>query len=78
MFDRTIRGGRVVLGSGQAGFAGDISIKNGRIGAVGAILGASTRNVDAGNAVVGPPRILSSARALIGALRGTQHSAQPD
>ena len=54
MFDTVIRGGRVVDGTGQPEFVGDIGIKDGKIAAVGGKLGSSTRIINADGAIVTP------------------------
>jgi len=54
-YDVLIRGGKVVDGTGNPWFAGDVAIKNGRIAAVGRVPNASaTRIVDASNRIVAP------------------------
>jgi len=54
-YDLLIRGGRIVDGSGNPWFSGDVAVKDGRIAAVGRITNASaTRVVDAAGLVVAP------------------------
>jgi N-acyl-D-aspartate/D-glutamate deacylase len=54
-FDLLIRGGRIVDGTGNPWFAGDVGITNGRIAAVGRLAGASARRIiDATGLVVAP------------------------
>lgn len=54
MFDVIVRGGRVVDGSGEPGFMGDIAIQDGRIVAVGRVEGEAHRIVEAHGRVVAP------------------------
>jgi N-acyl-D-amino-acid deacylase len=54
MFDVIVRNGLVVDGSGQAGFAGDVAILDGKIAAVGSVEGAARREIDAAGRVVAP------------------------
>src|SRR4029077_3382642 len=49
-----IRGGTVVDGTGQAGFAGDVAIDGERIVEVGDVTGSARRTIDADGAVVTP------------------------
>jgi N-acyl-D-amino-acid deacylase len=54
-FDLLILGGRVVDGSGGAGRAADLGVRDGRIAAIGRLQGASAREtVDASGLVVAP------------------------
>ena len=53
-FDIVVRGGTVVDGSGGAGFAGDVAIKDGKIVAVGAIAGRGAEEIDATGRIVTP------------------------
>jgi N-acyl-D-aspartate/D-glutamate deacylase len=54
-YDVLIRGGRVVDGTGNPWFAGDVAIKNGRVAAVGLLPNATaSRIVDASGRVVAP------------------------
>jgi N-acyl-D-amino-acid deacylase len=54
MFSHVIRNGRIVDGTGAAGFLGDIGLIGDRIAAVGQNLGAGTRETDAAGKVVAP------------------------
>src|SRR3954469_546953 len=53
-YDLVIRNGRVVDGTGNAAFAGDVAVKYGRIVAVGKAPGTATRTIDAAGRVVAP------------------------
>lgn len=54
-FDLLIRGGRIVDGTGNPGYDGDIGIRQGRIGAMGRLAGRSAaRTIDASGLVVSP------------------------
>ena len=54
-YDVLIRGGRIVDGTGNPWFRGDVGIRDGRIEAVGQLEGANADQViDAGNMVVAP------------------------
>jgi N-acyl-D-amino-acid deacylase len=54
MFDVIVRGGLVVDGSGQPGFAGDVAVKDGKIAAVGQVSGEARHVIDASGRVVAP------------------------
>ena len=54
MFDRVIRGGRVVDGTGAAAFTADIAICDGRIVEVGRVTGAARETIDADGLLVTP------------------------
>ncbi|WP_337187152.1 amidohydrolase family protein [Phenylobacterium sp.] len=54
MFDLIVRGGTVVDGSGQPGFAGDVAVKDGRIAAVGKVEGEARCVIDAAGRIVAP------------------------
>lgn len=54
MFDVIVKGGRVVDGSGQPAFQGDVAVKDGRIAAVGQVQGAARQVIDAAGRVVAP------------------------
>ncbi len=54
MHDLVIRNGQIIDGSGNPGFAGDIAIDGEQIVAVGADIGAGTREIDADGRVVTP------------------------
>ena len=47
MYDRIIRGGTVVDGTGGAARTADVAIKDGRIAEVGQISGAARETIDA-------------------------------
>jgi N-acyl-D-amino-acid deacylase len=53
-FDLLIRGGRIVDGTGNPWFAGDIAIRDGRIVGVGRLQGNAVRTIDATGLVVAP------------------------
>lgn len=54
-YDVVIRGGRIVDGTGNSWFAGDVAIKNGRIAVVGRVATAATaRTIDASGHIVAP------------------------
>ncbi|MDR3511654.1 MAG: amidohydrolase family protein [Caulobacteraceae bacterium] len=54
MFDVLIRNGLVVDGSGEAGFAADVAVKDGRIAQIGRIDGPARQVIDAAGRVVAP------------------------
>ncbi len=54
MHDIVIRGGKIVDGTGTAGFTGDVAIANGRIAAVGGKQGPGKREIDADGLLVTP------------------------
>ena len=55
VFDVLIRGGRIVDGTGNPWFVGDVAIRGERIVAVGRLAGAkATREIDAAGLVVAP------------------------
>jgi N-acyl-D-aspartate/D-glutamate deacylase len=53
-YDLVIRGGRIVDGTGAAGFEGDLAVRGDRIVAVGRVEGAGRREIDARGLVVAP------------------------
>jgi N-acyl-D-amino-acid deacylase len=53
-YDLLVRGGRVVDGTGNPWFSGDVAVRDGRIVAVGAVRGSAARTVDATGLVVAP------------------------
>lgn len=54
-FDLLIRGGRIVDGTGNPSYAGDVGIRGGRISAIGRLEGrTATRTIDASGLVVAP------------------------
>jgi N-acyl-D-amino-acid deacylase len=54
-FDLIIRNGRIVDGTGSPWYTGDVAVRNGRIAAVGSLVGASaTQTIDAAGLVVAP------------------------
>ncbi len=54
MFDLKIINGRIVDGSGEDAFVGDVAIKDGKIAAIGKDLGPAQREVNAAGALVTP------------------------
>jgi len=54
IFDTVIRGGRIVDGTGEPAFAGDVAILDGRIAAVGAFDGDGAEEIDAAGLLVTP------------------------
>ena len=54
MHDLVIRGAKIVDGSGDAPFIGDVAIKDGKISAVGEVTEAGRDEIDAKGAVVTP------------------------
>ena len=53
-YDLLIRAGRLVDGTGNPWFAGDVAVKDGRIAAVGRIGGSAARTIDATGLIVAP------------------------
>jgi N-acyl-D-amino-acid deacylase len=53
-YDLLIKGGRIVDGTGNPWFYGDLAIKNGRIAAVGRVSGSAKKTISAKNLVVAP------------------------
>ena len=53
-YDVVIKGGRIVDGTGAPAFDGDVAIQDGRIVAVGEVVGASERTIDATGHIVAP------------------------
>ena len=53
-YDLKIVGGTVIDGSGAERFRGDVALRDGRIAAVGEVLGSAARTVDAEGCVVAP------------------------
>lgn len=53
-YDRVIRGGTIVDGSGAPGFSGDVAILRGRIAAVGEVAGRGAEEIDAHGLLVTP------------------------
>ncbi len=53
-YDLLIKNGRVIDGSGNPAFAGDLGIRNGKIVEIGKLRGAAARTLDAGGLVVAP------------------------
>jgi N-acyl-D-aspartate/D-glutamate deacylase len=54
MFDRIIRGGTIVDGTGAPAFTGDVAISDGKIAAVGKVSGAAHEVIDADGLLVTP------------------------
>jgi N-acyl-D-aspartate/D-glutamate deacylase len=54
MYDRIIKGGTVVDGSGSTPFTGDVGLKDGRIAEVGRITAAARETIDADGLLVTP------------------------
>ncbi|MGH7880073.1 MAG: N-acyl-D-amino-acid deacylase family protein, partial [Candidatus Binataceae bacterium] len=54
MHDVVIKGGRVIDGSGQPGFTGDVAFTHGRISGVGKDVGSARRTIDADGLLVAP------------------------
>jgi N-acyl-D-aspartate/D-glutamate deacylase len=54
MFDRIIRGGTIVDGTGDPAFTGDIAIADGRIAEIGRVSGAARETIDADGLLVTP------------------------
>lgn len=54
MYDLVIRNGMIVDGSGLPAYRGDVAVKDGRIAKVGRVVGAASREIDAGGKVVSP------------------------
>ena len=54
-YDLLIRNGRIIDGTGSPWYAGDLAIRDGRIAAIGTLVGArARRTIDAGRMVVAP------------------------
>ena len=53
-FDFVLRGGRIVDGSGNPAFHGDVAVKDGKIAAIGKIAGSGRRELDATGLVIAP------------------------
>ncbi|MDQ5977858.1 MAG: N-acyl-D-amino-acid deacylase, partial [Verrucomicrobiota bacterium] len=53
-YDVIIRGGRIVDGTGEPAFRGDVAIKDSRIAVVGKVAGTATMQIDAAGLVVAP------------------------
>jgi N-acyl-D-aspartate/D-glutamate deacylase len=54
-FDLIIRNGHIIDGTGSPWYAGDVAVQNGRIAAVGSLVGATARTtIDAAGMVVAP------------------------
>jgi len=54
LYDRVLKGGTIVDGSGAASFTGDVAIQDGRIVEVGRVSGAARETVDASGLLVTP------------------------
>lgn len=53
-YDKVIRNGTIVDGSGEPRYAGDVAIIDGRIAAVGKVKGGGTEEIDARDLMVTP------------------------
>ena len=53
-YDRVIRGGTIVDGTGAAAFEGDVAIRDGHIVAVGEVKGSGAEELDARGLLVTP------------------------
>ncbi len=53
-YDLVIRGGKIIDGTGDSAFIGDIAIRDGKIAAVGSIKGDGAREIDAAGLAVTP------------------------
>ena len=53
-YDLVIRGGRVIDGTGGAGFEADVAVRDGKIAAVGVVGGAGTEEIEAKGKIVTP------------------------
>jgi N-acyl-D-amino-acid deacylase len=53
-FDFIIRDGRIVDGTGNPSFHGDVAMKDGKIAALGKVAGSAAREFDAANRVIAP------------------------
>ncbi len=54
MYDLLIRNGKIIDGTGQPGFVGDLAVKDGAIAAVGRVEGEAARVIDAEGKIVTP------------------------
>jgi N-acyl-D-aspartate/D-glutamate deacylase len=54
MYDLVIRGAKIVDGSGNAPFVGDVAVKDGVIAAVGAVSGSGAQEIDAAGKLLTP------------------------
>ncbi|QFU75205.1 D-aminoacylase [Halioglobus maricola] len=54
MYDLIIRNGRIVDGTGQDAFMGDVAVKDGVIAAIGRVEGDAARTIDAAGKIVTP------------------------
>ncbi|MBM3508859.1 MAG: amidohydrolase family protein [Alphaproteobacteria bacterium] len=54
MFDLKITGGTIIDGTGQPGYAGDVAVKDGKIAALGTVVGAAAATIDARGRAVTP------------------------
>jgi len=53
-YDLVIRHGRIVDGTGNPAYTGDVAVKDGRVAAVGVVAGTGRAEIDAGGRVVAP------------------------
>ena len=53
-YDFVLRGGRIVDGTGNPAFHGDVAVQGGKIAAIGKIAGTGRQEIDASGLVVAP------------------------
>ncbi len=77
MFDLIIRGGRIIDGSGSAGYSGDVGIQNDRIAAIGSLDPAQAgRIIDASGLAVCPGFIDMHTHSDVMILANPRHEAK--
>ncbi len=54
MYDLIIRNGKIVDGTGQPAFTGDIAVTDGKVAAVGQVSGDASKEIDAAGLMVSP------------------------